>query len=55
MIDGKENKTVLLIEHAFINGEVGNIISAKFLYVGSRASSLYSLLLETVGIAEDVF
>ena len=55
MIDGGENKTVLLIEHAFINGEMGSIISGKFLYVGSRVSSLFSLQLETVGIAEDVF
>ena len=55
MIDGGESETVLLIEHAFINGEVGFIISGKFSYVVSRVSSLFSLLLETVGFAEDGF
>ena len=55
MIGGKESKTVLLIENAFINGEVGSIIGGKFSYVVSRVSALFSLLLGTVGIAEDVF
>ena len=55
MIDDKESETVLFIEHAFINGEVGSIIGGKFSYVVSWVSSLFSLLLGTVGIAEDVF
>ena len=55
MIDGGKSETVLFIEHTFINGQVRSIISGKFSYVVSRVSSLFLLLLETVGIAEDVF
>ena len=55
MIDGGESEKVLLIDNAFINGEVGSIIGGNFSYVVSRVSSLFSLLLGTVGIAEDVF
>ena len=55
MIEVGESETVLLIETAFINGEVGSIIGGKFSYVVSRVSALVSLLLGTVYIAEDVF
>ena len=54
MIDGEESETVLLIEKAFIHVEVGSIITGKFSYVVIRVSSLFSLVLETVGIAKDV-
>ena len=55
MRDGRESKTVLLIENALINGEVGSIIGGKFSYVVSRVSALFSLLLGRVGIAGDIF
>ena len=55
MIEGDESETVLLIGKAFINGEVGSMISGKFSYVVIPRSALFSLVFKTVGKAGDVF